>query len=363
MASYRNENRPESGDLLSWIITIVLLVSPVWPIGLILLLRKLTGGSRRRASRHPYDIQREGGPVPGTQGMPGAQRQTPPVGRQHVGRSPRQGRPVNLDRGKGLTVWGIVLTVIFGIALTGFPAVAMSGGFLSALAVMSPVIGFFGGGLAMIWAGTQRTKKAKRFRKYLALIGRRESISITTLAQAMPVSVHKACDDLQDMLDSGILETGYLDMSTGRLILSDEGLQEEAPPAPEPDEPEPEEDVLDMNDDDAVLGEIRRLNDDIDDPVPNRAGQLRSFLSYYLPTTLKILRAYARMEEQGVEGENIRSAKARIEGMMDKVVEGFEKQLDKLFQDDAMDIATDVQVLERMLEKDGLSGGGMTLGG
>lgn len=209
MASYRNENRPDSGDLLSWIITIVLLVSPVWPIGLILLLRKLTGGSRRRASRHPYDIQREGGPVPGTQGMPGAQRQTPPVGRQHVGRSPRQGRPVNLDRGKGLTVWGIVLTVIFGIALTGFPAVAMSGGFLSALAVMSPVIGFFGGGLAMIWAGTQRTKKAKRFRKYLALIGRRESISITTLAQAMPVSVHKACDDLQDMLDSGILETGY----------------------------------------------------------------------------------------------------------------------------------------------------------
>ena len=68
---------------------------------------------------------------------------------------------MNLDRGKGLTVWGIVLTVIFGIALTGFPAVAMSGGFLSALAVMSPVIGFFGGGLAMIWAGTQRTKKAK----------------------------------------------------------------------------------------------------------------------------------------------------------------------------------------------------------
>ena len=50
---------------------------------------------------------------------------------------------------------------------------------------------------------------------------------------------------------------------------------------------------------------------------------------------------------------------------MDKVVEGFEKQLDKLFQDDAMDITTDVEVLERMLDKDGLSGGtgGFTLGG
>lgn len=383
MANFQDENWSDFKELLSWIITIIFLMT-FWPIGLILLFRKLTRDSRRRrTSRHPYDMRREGA-APGTQGMG---RQTPPAGQAYTGRSPRQGKPVNLDRGKGLTIWGIVLAVVFGIALTGFPAVAMGSGFLNALAVMSPVIGFFGGGLAMIWAGTQRTKKAKRFRKYLALIGKRESISITTLAQAMPVSVHKACDDLQDMLDSGVLEKGYLDMSTGRLILSDEGLQEEAPPAPEPEEEsEKEEDTLDMTDDDAVLSAIRQLNDDIDDEMmsqkidrigeitgkifayqkqnPNRAGQLRSFLSYYLPTTLKILKAYARMEEQGVEGENIRSAKERIEGMMDKVVEGFEKQLDRLFQDDAMDIATDVQVLERMLEKDGLSGGsGMTLGG
>lgn len=382
MANFQDENWSDFKELLSWIITIIFLMT-FWPVGLILLFRKLTRGTRRRTSRHPYDMRREGA-APGTQGMG---RQTPPAGQAYTGRSPRQGKPVNLDRGKGLTIWGIVLAVVFGIALTGFPAVAMGSGFLNALAVMSPVIGFFGGGLAMIWAGTQRTKKAKRFRKYLALIGKRESISITTLAQAMPVSVHKACDDLQDMLDSGVLEKGYLDMSTGRLILSDEGLQEEAPPEPEPEEEsEKEEDTLDMTDDDAVLAAIRQLNDDIDDEMmsqkidrigeitgkifayqkqnPNRAGQLRSFLSYYLPTTLKILKAYARMEEQGVEGENIRSAKERIEGMMDKVVEGFEKQLDRLFQDDAMDIATDVQVLERMLEKDGLSGGsGMTLGG
>ena len=383
MANFQDENWSDFKELLSWIITIIFLMT-FWPVGLILLFRKLTRDSRRRTSRHPYDMRREGA-APGTQGMG---RQTPPAGQAYTGRSPRQGKPVNLDRGKGLTIWGIVLAVVFGIALTaGFPEVAMGSGFLNALAAMSPVIGFFGGGLAMIWAGTQRTKKAKRFRKYLALIGKRESISITTLAQAMPVSVHKACDDLQDMLDSGVLEKGYLDMSTGRLILSDEGLQEEAPPAPEPEEEsEKEEDTLDMTDDDAVLAAIRQLNDDIDDEMmsqkidrigeitgkifayqkqnPNRAGQLRSFLSYYLPTTLKILKAYARMEEQGVEGENIRSAKERIEGMMDKVVEGFEKQLDRLFQDDAMDIATDVQVLERMLEKDGLSGGsGMTLGG
>ena len=79
------------------------------------------------------------------------------------------------------------------------------------------------------------------------------------------------------------------------------------------------------------------------------------------PTTLKILHAYAQLESQGIEGENITAAKARIEGMMGKVVEGFEKQLDRLFEHDVMDITSDVAVLEKMLRKDGLSGDGLKL--
>ena len=79
------------------------------------------------------------------------------------------------------------------------------------------------------------------------------------------------------------------------------------------------------------------------------------------PNTIQ--RAYAQLESQGVEGENIAAAMSRIEGMMGKVVEGFEKQLDQLFQGDAMDITTDVAVLEQMLQKDGLSSsGGMQIG-
>ena len=367
MIYHQNFNAPDSQELISWIVIVVLLAT-IWPVGLILLIRKLMrvkGQTDRRQA-------------PGAQGMGAAPRQTP--GTQGMS---RQGKPIDLNRGRGLIVGGAVLAVIFGLALTGLPAAVMSIGFWGGLASMSPVIGLFCGGLAMLWAGARRSRQAKRFRKYLALIGRRESVSVATLAQAMPATLRQACADLQDMLDQGILKTGYLDMSTGRLILSGEGVQD--PPPAEPEQ-EPGEEPLDMNDDNAVLAEIRRLNDDIDDEAMSRkidrigeitgkifaaqrqspalAGQLRSFLNYYLPTTLKILKAYARMEEQGVEGENIRTAKARIEGMMDKVVEGFEKQLDKLFQDDAMDIATDVQVLERMLEKDGLSGGsGMTLGG
>lgn len=146
----------------------------------------------------------------------------------------------------------------------------------------------------------------------------------------------------------------------------------------------PEIDAL-IKERDRAVSEMRRLNDAIKDEKisaqidhlegvtkkiveqvvaePKKLSQIRKFLNYYLPTTLKILHAYAQLESQGIEGDNITAAKARIEGMMDKVVEGFEKQLDKLFEHDAMDITTDVEVLEKMLSKDGLSGGqGMQLG-
>ncbi|MPN23248.1 hypothetical protein SDC9_170636 [bioreactor metagenome] len=97
---------------------------------------------------------------------------------------------------------------------------------------------------------------------------------------------------------------------------------------------------------------------------PSKEGQLRSFLNYYLPTTLKILRTYAQMEAQGIEGQNITAAKERIERMMDQVAEGFEKQLDTLFLDQTMDVTSDVAVLEQMLKSDGLfSGDGLQLGG
>ena len=80
------------------------------------------------------------------------------------------------------------------------------------------------------------------------------------------------------------------------------------------------------------------------------------FMNYYLPTTLKLLESYARIEAQGVSGENMAKAKADIEGIADTLVAGYEKQLDKLYRAEAMDIAGDVGVIENMLKRDGLSG-------
>ena len=89
---------------------------------------------------------------------------------------------------------------------------------------------------------------------------------------------------------------------------------------------------------------------------PEKLPQIRKFMNYYLPTTLKLLNAYDRMGAAGVSGENIDGTMGKIESMMDTVVRAFDKQLDALFGDEALDISTDITVLENLLAQEGLAG-------
>jgi len=86
---------------------------------------------------------------------------------------------------------------------------------------------------------------------------------------------------------------------------------------------------------------------------PGKAPQIRKFMNYYLPTTLKLLNSYERLSRQSVKGENITSTMFNIAGMMHTVADAFEKQLDSLFTDEAMDISADITVFESMLEQEG----------
>ena len=83
-------------------------------------------------------------------------------------------------------------------------------------------------------------------------------------------------------------------------------------------------------------------------------------MGYYLPTTLKLLKAYETLDKQGVKGENILSSMHDVEMMMDTIIAAFEKQLDNLFQEEALDISSDISVLETMLAQEGLSAGGFS---
>ena len=92
---------------------------------------------------------------------------------------------------------------------------------------------------------------------------------------------------------------------------------------------------------------------------PKKAPQIRRFMDYYLPTTLKMLVAFRRMEEGNVTGESADNARRRIRESLDMVIEAFNKQLARLYEDDALDITTDIDVLETMLKQDGLIDSGL----
>ena len=144
----------------------------------------------------------------------------------------------------------------------------------------------------------------------------------------------------------------------------------------------PEIDAL-LKERERALSEMHRLNDSIEDErisaqidhleevtgkiidqvvaQPKKLPQIRRFLDYYLPTTLKILNAYDRMDAVGISGSNIDTTKDKVERMMDTIVQAFDRQLDALFGEEALDISTDITVMENLLAREGL--GGTNLGG
>ena len=114
--------------------------------------------------------------------------------------------------------------------------------------------------------------------------------------------------------------------------------------------------------DEKISADIRRLetiSDQIFQQVkasPAKLPRIRKFMDYYLPTTLKLLNAYDRASAAGVSGENIDTTKSKVEAMMGTIVTAFERQLDSLFGSEALDISTDITVLETMMAREGLAG-------
>lgn len=106
------------------------------------------------------------------------------------------------------------------------------------------------------------------------------------------------------------------------------------------------------------INEIMRVTDKIvQDAIadPSDIPKIRKFMNYYLPTTIKLLNAYDRMSAQGIEGENIDKSMQSITEMLDAAIVAYKKQLDSLFANQALDIETDIAVMNAMLDREGLS--------
>lgn len=152
---------------------------------------------------------------------------------------------------------------------------------------------------------------------------------------------------------------------------------EEPQPEPEPvTTGNPEHDAL-LREGETAVSEMKRLKASIGDASvcakvdriieltekifadlledPSDYKMIKRFANYFLPTTIKLLNAYDRMDSLGVDGENISATRSKITDILDTTITAYEKQLDALFANQALDIETDITVLESMLKKEGLT--------
>ena len=88
---------------------------------------------------------------------------------------------------------------------------------------------------------------------------------------------------------------------------------------------------------------------------PEKLKQIRQFLNYYLPTTIKLMEQYVTLQNQSLKTENITEGMQKIEDLLDKVIVAFQRQLDALFESDVVDITADIRVMEQMMASEGLT--------
>lgn len=151
----------------------------------------------------------------------------------------------------------------------------------------------------------------------------------------------------------------------------------EPQPEPEPVEKLPPELQSVIYQGKRAIADIRRLNDEIPDERisaqidlierltaqifdcvrknPKKLSQIRQFLNYYLPTTIKLMEQYVTLQNQSLKTENITEGMQKIEDLLDKVIVAFQRQLDALFESDVVDITADIRVMEQMMASEGLT--------
>jgi len=309
--------------------------------------------------------------------------------------------PALYGSANGETAKGILKTVFGGIlSITGFTFTLISGIFhlvgMAAGAISVPLIGGLAslvGGTFLLTGGIRSLGRVSRYKVYLKTLDQKTHIALEKLARSVGKPVKFVRKELHGMIDEGLFLEGHLDREENNLITSDETYQhyetsrlelearqkaqakEQAEQVQSAVSPKVQE-VLDRGN--AYLREIRRCNDEIPgeeisakisrmesivqriferaEAHPEIIPDLKKLMDYYLPMTIKLLNAYADMDRQPIQGETIQASKKEIDATLDTLNLAFEKLLDSVFQDTAMDVSSDISVLQTLLAQEGLTG-------
>ena len=354
-------------DVGGWILIAALFAFGLWPIGLIALISKLSDKPKKVSSPRS-GMRTSTSPNANVSSRSKVEKSVVKTAKQ-MNRAPKASDKTS----RILSIVGAAITAIFGISLVTMLGEVIAYGWYSyMMEELFPMCGFFAGGVAMLVAGQRMKRRSARVARYLAVMGKRGYIAVDELCAVTGKSRKKIESDLDYMVEKGLLGAGaYLDSGRGIFFRSADAFADYANATAKKENVTPKE----ANEGYAgALRAIRSANDRIADPVlsekidhletvagkifreveqhPEKQQQAATFLNYYLPTTLKLLDSYAKFEEAGIEGENLSRAQERIEETMDALIKGFDKQLDDLYRNEAMDIDSDIRVMENMLRRD-----------
>lgn len=295
------------------------------------------------------------------------------------------------------TVGGGILTLFGSGGVIGSGIVALVGGLGTVFSVMgSLALVGLGSGIWLLTNGIGSIKKVSRYEKYLKALGSKTHCELNRLAQAVGKSPKFVRKELKGMIDDGLFLEGHLDEEENSLITSDESyvhyLETRQKQAVKKQEEVVEtkrgQDAADakkldaqaqevLNKGNEFIRQIRRCNDaipgqEISDKIsrmetlvrkifdrvqthPEVVSELKKLMDYYLPMTIKLLNAYADMDAQPIQGENIQASKREIEATLDTLNSAFEKLLDSIFKATALDVSSDITVLQTLLAQEGLT--------
>lgn len=295
------------------------------------------------------------------------------------------------------TVGGGILTLFGSGGVIGSGIVALVGGLGTVFSVMgSLALVGLGSGIWLLTNGIGSIKRVSRYEKYLKALGSKTHCELNRLAQAVGKSPKFVRKELKGMIDEGLFLEGHLDEEENSLITSDESyvhyLETKQKQAVKKQEEVVEtkraQDAADakkvdaqaqevLNKGNEFIRQIRRCNDaipgqEISDKIsrmetlvrkifdrvqthPEVVSELKKLMDYYLPMTIKLLNAYADMDAQPIQGENIQASKREIEATLDTLNSAFEKLLDSIFKATALDVSSDITVLQTLLAQEGLT--------
>jgi len=243
----------------------------------------------------------------------------------------------------------------------------------------------------------KRNRQVKRFVKYVNIIGSQTYLNISDIETTLGYSHKTVIKDLRDMISSGILKQAHIDEEEKYLMVTSEVYdnylsaktsydaraqvekmrkeEEEAKEREARGERDPEL-VKTLKQGEDYIRQIKSANDAIPgeeiskklerleqvsaqiftavDRHPEKLPEIRKFMDYYMPTTLKMVNSYHEFDMQPVQGENIVKAKREIEDTLDMINMAFENLSDRLYEADTMDVKADISVLKTMLAQEGL---------